>query len=133
MLQSLRGHHSAKQLTNLKNVSEGGGRRFLWLCCQISGLQEYTDAENEKQRPIMIHRAVFGSIERFFGILVENFAGAFPLWLAPVQVGNPPPPPHVCLIVSWCSTVSQKGQNVYSLAHIHAFTRRYSIPEGGGG
>ncbi len=49
-------------------------------------LQEYTDAENEKQRPIMIHRAVFGSIERFFGILVENFAGAFPLWLAPVQV-----------------------------------------------
>jgi len=93
MLQSLRGHHSAKQLTNLKNVSEGGGRRFLWLCCQISGLQEYTDAENEKQRPIMIHRAVFGSIERFFGILVENFAGAFPLWLAPVQVGNPPPPP----------------------------------------
>ena len=49
-------------------------------------VQEYIDADNEKQRPIMIHRAVFGSIERFFGILVENFAGAFPLWLAPVQV-----------------------------------------------
>jgi threonyl-tRNA synthetase len=46
----------------------------------------YTDADNAAQRPIMIHRAIFGSIERFFGILVENYAGAFPLWLAPVQV-----------------------------------------------
>ena len=46
----------------------------------------YTDADNAPQRPIMIHRAIFGSIERFFGILVENYAGAFPLWLAPVQV-----------------------------------------------
>lgn len=49
-------------------------------------LQEYTAADSSKQRPIMIHRAIFGSIERFFGILVENYAGAFPLWLAPVQV-----------------------------------------------
>ena len=48
--------------------------------------QEYTDADNKRQRPIMIHRAVFGSIERFFGILIENYAGAFPLWMAPVQV-----------------------------------------------
>jgi len=46
----------------------------------------YVDADNTPQRPIMIHRAIFGSIERFFGILVENYAGAFPLWLAPVQV-----------------------------------------------
>eukprot|EP00879_Flechtneria_rotunda_P011070 GHRR01011566.1.p1 GENE.GHRR01011566.1~~GHRR01011566.1.p1 ORF type:complete len:561 (+),score=151.97 GHRR01011566.1:184-1683(+) len=45
----------------------------------------YVDANGAKQRPIMIHRAIFGSMERFFGILVENFAGAFPLWLAPVQ------------------------------------------------
>eukprot|EP01024_Parvocaulis_polyphysoides_P034364 TRINITY_DN30408_c0_g1_i1.p1 TRINITY_DN30408_c0_g1~~TRINITY_DN30408_c0_g1_i1.p1 ORF type:complete len:372 (+),score=51.49 TRINITY_DN30408_c0_g1_i1:150-1118(+) len=45
----------------------------------------YTDSENQKKRPIMIHRAIFGSIERFFGILVENYAGAFPVWLAPVQ------------------------------------------------
>eukprot|EP00803_Ostreobium_quekettii_P009557 evm.model.scf_85EXC.15 EVM.evm.TU.scf_85EXC.15 scf_85EXC:113633-120711(+) len=45
----------------------------------------YVDADNAKRRPIMIHRAIFGSIERFFGILVENYAGAFPLWLAPVQ------------------------------------------------
>ena len=47
---------------------------------------EYVDADNARQRPIMIHRAIFGSLERFFGILVENYAGAFPLWLAPVQV-----------------------------------------------
>ncbi|KAF8073257.1 Threonine--tRNA ligase [Scenedesmus sp. PABB004] len=45
----------------------------------------YTDAGAAKQRPIMIHRAILGSIERFFGILVENYAGAFPLWLAPVH------------------------------------------------
>jgi threonyl-tRNA synthetase len=46
---------------------------------------EYTDADGERRRPIMIHRALLGSIERFFGILIENYAGAFPLWLAPVQ------------------------------------------------
>ena len=53
------------------------------ICCC---LQEYAAADGSKQRPIMLHRAIFGSIERFFGILVENYAGAFPLWLAPVQV-----------------------------------------------
>ena len=47
---------------------------------------EYTGADGEKHRPIMIHRVAFGSIERFIGILIEHFAGAFPLWLAPVQV-----------------------------------------------
>ena len=47
---------------------------------------EYTGADGEKHRPIMIHRVVFGSIERFIGILIEHFAGAFPLWLAPEQV-----------------------------------------------
>ncbi|SLM30447.1 Threonine--tRNA ligase [Desulfamplus magnetovallimortis] len=46
----------------------------------------YKGADNEKHRPIMIHRVIYGSIERFFGILVEHFAGKFPLWLAPVQV-----------------------------------------------
>ena len=46
----------------------------------------YIDKENAKQRPIMIHRAIFGSLERFFGILTENYAGAFPLWVAPTQV-----------------------------------------------
>ena len=47
---------------------------------------EYTAEDNQKRRPIMIHRALFGSIERFFGVLIEHYAGAFPLWLAPVQV-----------------------------------------------
>ncbi|MBO8126849.1 MAG: threonine--tRNA ligase [Firmicutes bacterium] len=46
----------------------------------------YVGADNEKHRPVMIHRVVFGSIERFMAILVEHFAGAFPAWLAPVQV-----------------------------------------------
>ena len=46
---------------------------------------EYVGADNERHRPIMIHRALFGSIERFFGVLLEHYAGAFPTWLAPVQ------------------------------------------------
>ncbi len=46
----------------------------------------YIDQHNKKQRPLMIHRVIYGSIERFFGILIEHFAGKFPLWLAPVQV-----------------------------------------------
>ena len=47
---------------------------------------EYTAADGTRQRPVMIHRALFGSIERFFGVLTEHYAGAFPAWLAPVQV-----------------------------------------------
>jgi threonyl-tRNA synthetase len=47
---------------------------------------EYTGDDGAKHRPFMIHRALFGSIERFFGVLIEHYAGAFPLWLAPVQV-----------------------------------------------
>ena len=47
---------------------------------------EYTGADGEKHRPVMIHRVVFGSIERFIGVITEHFAGAFPTWLAPVQV-----------------------------------------------
>ena len=46
----------------------------------------YTDNQGKKQRPVIIHRAPFGSLERFIGILIEHFAGAFPLWLSPVQV-----------------------------------------------
>lgn len=46
----------------------------------------YIDKDNQKVRPIMLHRAVFGSIERFIGILIEHYAGAFPLWLSPLQV-----------------------------------------------
>ncbi|MDX6611247.1 MAG: threonyl-tRNA synthetase [Blastocatellia bacterium] len=47
---------------------------------------EYSGEDNKPHRPIMIHRALFGSMERFFGVLIEHYAGAFPLWLAPVQV-----------------------------------------------
>jgi threonyl-tRNA synthetase len=45
----------------------------------------FVDKDNERKRPIMIHRVIYGSIERFLGILVEHFAGRFPLWMAPVQ------------------------------------------------
>jgi threonyl-tRNA synthetase len=66
----------------------------LWQCSTIQvdfNLPErfdmqYVAADGTKQRPIMIHRAIFGSLERFFGILIENYAGDFPLWLAPMQV-----------------------------------------------
>jgi threonyl-tRNA synthetase len=51
---------------------------------------EYTGPDGEKHRPVMIHRALFGSIERFFAILLEHYAGAFPVWLAPVQVVGVP-------------------------------------------
>jgi threonyl-tRNA synthetase len=47
---------------------------------------EYTASDGTRQQPIMIHRALFGSIERFFGVLLEHYAGAFPAWLSPVQV-----------------------------------------------
>jgi len=47
---------------------------------------EFNDADNRPKRPVMVHRAVFGSVERFYGILVEHYAGAFPVWLSPVQV-----------------------------------------------
>ena len=65
----------------------------LWQCSTIQvdfNLPErfdmnYVAADGSRQRPIMIHRAIFGSLERFFGILVENYAGDFPLWLAPLQ------------------------------------------------
>ena len=74
------------------HVRDAIGRRW-----QVSTLQvdfqnpqrfdlTYVGADNERHQPIMIHRALFGSIERFFGILVEHYAGAFPTWLAPVQV-----------------------------------------------
>ena len=51
---------------------------------------EYSAADGSRQRPVMIHRALFGSIERFFGVLLEHYAGAFPAWLAPVQVAAIP-------------------------------------------
>ncbi|MFA5954586.1 MAG: threonine--tRNA ligase [Patescibacteria group bacterium] len=50
----------------------------------------YTDAEGKKQIPVAIHRVIYGSMERFIGIIIEHFAGAFPVWLSPVQVGIVP-------------------------------------------
>jgi threonyl-tRNA synthetase len=74
------------------HVNDAIGRRW-----QLSTIQvdfnlperfdlEYMGEDNKRHRPIMIHRAMFGSVERFFGILVEHYAGAFPVWLAPVQL-----------------------------------------------
>ncbi len=51
---------------------------------------EYTGEDGGKHRPVMVHRALFGSVERFFGVLIEHYAGAFPMWLAPVQIGIVP-------------------------------------------
>ena len=51
---------------------------------------EYKGEDGEMHRPVMVHRALFGSVERFFGVLIEHYAGAFPMWLAPVQVGLVP-------------------------------------------
>lgn len=90
------------------SIDEGGGAFYgpkidvkikdaigrLWQCstvqCDFNLPErfelEYVDKDGSRQRPIMVHRAIFGSVERFFGILVESFAGEFPLWLAPVQM-----------------------------------------------
>jgi threonyl-tRNA synthetase len=89
-------------------IDEGGGAFYgpkidikikdtigrLWQCSTIQfdfnlpdrfGIY-YIDKDNQQKRPFMVHRAILGSIERFFGVLIENYGGAFPLWLAPVQV-----------------------------------------------
>lgn len=67
---------------------------------------EYVSAEGTRERPIMVHRAIFGSIERFFGILVENTAGDFPFWLAPTQLKLLPVTDSV---VEYCQEVSKKA------------------------
>ncbi|MBU8595872.1 threonine--tRNA ligase [Shouchella clausii] len=69
----------------------------------------YIDKQNEKKRPVVIHRAVFGSIDRFLGILIEHFAGAFPVWLAPVQV-KIVPVSHVHL--DYCLTIQSELKQV---------------------
>jgi len=51
---------------------------------------EYVGEDGNRHQPVMVHRALFGSVERFFGVLIEHYAGAFPFWLAPVQVGLVP-------------------------------------------
>jgi len=74
---------------------------------------EYQAADGSRQEPIMIHRALFGSIERFFGILVEHYAGAFPPWLAPVQVvGIPIADTHVPYLDKVAARLREKGIRV---------------------
>jgi threonyl-tRNA synthetase len=74
---------------------------------------EYQAADGTRQQPIMIHRALFGSIERFFGILVEHYAGAFPPWLAPVQVvGIPITEDHVMYLEDVAAQLREQGIRV---------------------
>jgi len=74
---------------------------------------EYQAADGSRQEPIMIHRALFGSIERFFGILVEHYAGAFPPWLAPVQVvGIPIAAAHVPYLEQVAARLAEQGIRV---------------------
>lgn len=72
----------------------------------------YVDAETSRKQPIMIHRAILGSIERFFGILVENYAGDFPLWLAPVQCRLLPVTDHE--VTFCCSLNTYTGERLYT-------------------
>ncbi|WP_156077340.1 threonine--tRNA ligase [Saccharothrix sp. NRRL B-16314] len=74
---------------------------------------EYTGPDGTRQRPVMIHRALFGSIERFFGVLTEHYAGAFPAWLAPVQVvGIPIADEHVDHLLAVAKQLKAKGIRV---------------------
>ncbi|WP_327188678.1 threonine--tRNA ligase [Streptomyces xinghaiensis] len=71
---------------------------------------EYTAADGSRQRPVMIHRALFGSIERFFAVLLEHYAGAFPAWLAPVQaVGIPIGDAHVPYLQDFAAEAKKRG------------------------
>jgi threonyl-tRNA synthetase len=101
------------------HVRDAIGRRW-----QLSTLQvdlqmphrfgmEFQAADGSRQRPYMIHRALFGSIERFFGILVEHYAGAFPPWLAPVQaVGIPIADAHVAYLSKVADRLREQGIRV---------------------
>ncbi|SEQ78770.1 threonine--tRNA ligase [Streptomyces radiopugnans] len=74
---------------------------------------EYTAPDGSRQRPVMIHRALFGSIERFFAVLLEHYAGAFPAWLAPVQaVGIPIGDTHVPYLEEFAAKAKAKGLRV---------------------
>jgi len=74
---------------------------------------EYTASDGSRQRPVLIHRALFGSIERFFGILTEHYAGAFPAWLAPVQVvGIPVADEHIGYLEDVAAQLKSRGVRV---------------------
>ncbi|MCQ4209458.1 MULTISPECIES: threonine--tRNA ligase [Streptomyces] len=74
---------------------------------------EYTAADGSRQQPVMLHRALFGSIERFFGVLLEHYAGAFPAWLAPVQaVGIPIGDGHIPYLEEFAEKARAQGLRV---------------------
>ncbi|WP_447036306.1 threonine--tRNA ligase [Streptomyces sp. DSM 118878] len=74
---------------------------------------EYTAPDGTKQQPVMIHRALFGSIERFFAVLLEHYAGAFPVWLAPVQaLGIPIGDAHVSYLQEFAAKAKERGLRV---------------------
>ncbi|GAA0478839.1 threonine--tRNA ligase [Streptomyces olivaceiscleroticus] len=74
---------------------------------------EYTAADGSKQQPVMLHRALFGSIERFFGVLLEHYAGAFPVWLAPVQAtGIPIGDTHVPYLEEFAAEARKQGLRI---------------------
>jgi threonyl-tRNA synthetase len=74
---------------------------------------EYQAADGSRQRPVMIHRALFGSVERFFGILTEHYAGAFPAWLSPVQaVGIPVTDAHVPYLAAFADRLREHDVRV---------------------
>jgi threonyl-tRNA synthetase len=101
------------------HVKDAIGRRWQLSTLQVDFQEpgrfgiEYTAADGTRQRPQMIHRALFGSIERFFGILVEHYAGAFPPWLAPVQaVGIPISDAHVPYLEAVAARLRTRGIRV---------------------
>jgi threonyl-tRNA synthetase len=101
------------------HVRDAIGRRWQLSTLQVDFQEpgrfgiEYQAADGTRQRPYMIHRALFGSIERFFGILVEHYAGAFPPWLAPVQVvGIPISDQHVGYLEQVATRLREHGIRV---------------------
>ncbi len=101
------------------HVKDAIGRRWQLSTLQVDFQEpgrfgiEYQSADGSRQRPYMIHRALFGSIERFFGILVEHYAGAFPPWLAPVQaMGIPIADAHVPYLEKIAAGLREQGIRV---------------------
>jgi threonyl-tRNA synthetase len=101
------------------HVKDAIGRRWQLSTLQVDFQEpgrfgiEYTAPDGTRQRPHMIHRALFGSIERFFGILVEHYAGAFPPWLAPIQaVGIPITDEHVPYLEDVAARLRKRGIRV---------------------
>ena len=101
------------------HVKDAIGRRWQLSTLQVDFQEpgrfgiEYTAADGTRQQPQMIHRALFGSIERFFGILLEHYAGAFPPWLSPVQVvGIPIADAHVPYLQDVAARLRERGIRV---------------------